>query len=247
MGGSGSKSRTTVQNKLINSAINKCPSVAVDNSIKLSKFKFKCSDQCKELGQKCIIDFNQSSAVDAQCVIQNAQSALADVFAASTASAEAGIGVAVGDSKATINTKIENYVRNECGDVGVRNAIEGQDWDIEGCEMKQIQSADTSTTCRLGVLQGIESKSTAKSEAEAKGLNPASLIFGFLLAFWMPILIGIVVLIVMIIGIKMLLGGFGGRRSGGGFAQMMPQMPQMPQMAQMARGIPRGVPMGRRR
>ncbi len=230
MGGSSSKSRTTVSNTLINSAMNKCPSVAVDNSMKLSNFKFKCSDQCKELGQKCTIDFSQTSAVDASCVIDNAQSALADVFAASNASAEAGIGVAVGDSKTTIKTKIGNYVQNQCGDVGVRNAFEGQNFDIEGCEYKQIQSADTSTTCQLGVLQGIESKATAKSEAEAKGMNPMDLILGFLLAFWMPILIGIVVLIVGIIGLKMLLSGGG---KGGSTVIQMPPMP--PQMARAVR------------
>ncbi len=229
MGGSSSKSRTTVQNTLVSSAMNKCGSVAVDNSIKIDGLNFRCPSWCKT----CTFNEEQASAVDANCVIDNAQSALADVFAASNASADAGIGVAVGDTKTTIKTKIENYVQNQCADVGVRNAYEGKNLNIEACEYKRIQSADVSSTCKLGVLQGIESTATAKSEAEAKGMNPMDLILGFLLAFWMPILIGIVVLIVGIIGLKMLLSG------GGKGGSTVIQMPQMPQMT-------RGAPLGRR-
>lgn len=235
MGGSSSKTRTKVQNTLVNQSINKCPLVAVDSSIRLTDFKFRCADNCKE---DCVVDMTQQSAVDASCVIDNAQTALADIFAASAASAEAGIGIAAGDSKTTIKTKIANYVENKCGDVGVRKEFEGVGMDVYACQYKGVQSTDIASKCKLGVLQGIESHSNAQSESTAKGLNPTSLVFGFLLAFWMPILIGIVVLIVGVWAIKSFFGS-SGRSSRFPMISQMPQMPQIPRIPVSQTVVPR--------
>jgi hypothetical protein len=204
MGASASKSRTKSTTNVVNEAINKCPSVVVDQRMKLEDVKFRCLPR-SECDGPCTAEISQGSVVDAECVITNAQESMATLLSKSEASAQAGIGLAVANTRSDILTNLKNSVENKCGDAATLQEMSVKKLDIEACSYKQIQSANTKSMCKLGVMQKLSADITNTSSAKSEGMSPMALFWAALLPFMFPILSIIVVLILVVVAKKFIM------------------------------------------
>src|SRR5271165_90236 len=130
MGASVSVASSTAQTDLMTQAINTCPSVSSSNTANLGKVVISPPANCPGGSS---FTLSQSASVDANCVISGVQNTASTENLLANANAVAGIGLSASDSSQTINTKVQNFINNNCGSALASNTLNIPQITISAC------------------------------------------------------------------------------------------------------------------
>lgn len=189
MGPSISTNASIVRNNMLNSAYQGCATGKAVNEAYIKNFKLKTPSWCKDIPGFTGVTFDQSSSVDANCMVGALQNSVAEVAQKLSAKAQAGLGFAVATNIQATRQNIENYVNQSCTDQISDNKVDWENVDLETCNFRVVQGATVHSNCQLNTTQQLAAKVAVEMAAESRGFN---ILTG---------IIGIIVLLVVLGGI----------------------------------------------
>lgn len=190
MGVTFSQTRGVLIQDIMTQSINNCGAVTASNVATLKNVVIEPPSWC---GPDASFTIQQSTSVDANCIIDNAQKQLIDTISKMSADAKGGLfGVSGSNVEQNIEQHVKNFIENKCTDVKTLNELKLEDVHIKACKSSIIQVADAKTLCKLKNTQDLVNKVQATGEAKSSGFNLFDCSSPGVAIFWIVLVIVVV-------------------------------------------------------
>jgi len=188
MGAAISTNTTTINTDLSSSVYNKCEAAKLDNTFYGSGLHYDQPETCPKDSKGFLVE--QAVALRADCTIKTLQDSTAEAIAKQSATAQAGLGIAVSTNVSDIRNSISQNLEQTCGGSSTTNKVGLTDTYVRACNLVVIQNATANESCKLDALQKLAAVAETGQEAESVGLFGGLGVGG---------LIGIIIAVVIVI------------------------------------------------